>query len=87
MSYAELVKLARGVPVIVETNLDANFALSPEQLREAVTPRSKVLLLCSPSNPTGAMYSQEELAALADVAIENDLIVDQRRDLRTSCLW
>ena len=75
VSYAELIKLARGVPVIVETDLAANFTLTPEQLRQAITPKSKVLLLCSPSNPTGAMYSRDELAALADVAIENDLVV------------
>ncbi|MEZ6072506.1 MAG: pyridoxal phosphate-dependent aminotransferase [Pirellulales bacterium] len=75
VSYAELVRLAGGVPVIVATTQESNFKLLPEQLAEAVTERTKVLLLCSPSNPTGSMYSPEELAALADVAVERDLIV------------
>ena len=75
VSYAALVKLARGVPVIVETEQSNNFKLTPELLRQAITPKSKVLLICSPSNPTGTMYGREELAALADVAIENDLVV------------
>lgn len=75
VSYAELVKLAGGVPVIVPTEERANFKLSPEALRAALTPRSKVLLLCSPSNPTGSMYTPQELAALADVVLEHDLVV------------
>ncbi len=75
VSYAELVKLSSGVPVIVPTLESENFKLSPEQLRAAVTDKTKVLLLCSPSNPTGSMYTPEELGALADVAIEKDLIV------------
>jgi aspartate aminotransferase len=75
VSYAELVKLASGVPVIVETEQENNFKLTPEQLQGAITPRSKVLLLCSPSNPTGSMYSPEELGALADVVIERNLTV------------
>lgn len=73
VSYAEQVKLAGGVPVIVETAEQDDFKLKPAQLQSAITPRSKVLLLCSPSNPTGSMYSPAELAALADVAIERDL--------------
>lgn len=75
VSYAELVKLTGGVPVIVPTRQEDNFKLSPATLRTAITARTKVLLLCSPSNPTGSMYSPEELGALADVAIEKDLVV------------
>ncbi len=75
VSYAELVKLAHGVPVIVETEQSNNFKLTPELLRQAITAKSKVLLVCSPSNPTGTMHGREELAALADVAIEHDLVV------------
>lgn len=75
VSYAELVKLTGARPVIVETAESADFKLSPAQLRAAATPRTRMLLLCSPSNPTGSMYSPEELAALADVAIEKDLLV------------
>jgi aspartate aminotransferase len=75
VSYAEIVRLASGVPVIVDTPEAEQFKLSPAQLRAAITPRTKILLLCSPSNPTGSMYSPEELAALADIAIERNLIV------------
>lgn len=75
VSYAELVKLARGKPVIVPTDESADFKLSPAALRSALTGRTKALLLCSPSNPTGTTYTRDELAALADVAIERDLVV------------
>ncbi|MDO4628174.1 MAG: pyridoxal phosphate-dependent aminotransferase [Planctomycetia bacterium] len=75
VSYAELVKLAGGVPVIVETEQANDFKLTPEQLRAVCTPKTKCLLLCSPSNPTGSMYSGEELGALADVVLEKDLWV------------
>lgn len=75
VSYAEIVKLASGKPVIVRTDEANDFKLTPEQLRAAITPRTKILLLCSPSNPTGTTYSPEELAALADVVLERDLLV------------
>jgi aspartate aminotransferase len=75
VSYAELVKLTGARPVIVETEQSNNFKLTPAQLTAACTPRTRVLLLCSPSNPTGSMYSREELGALADVAIQKDLVV------------
>jgi aspartate aminotransferase len=73
VSYAEQVKLAGGAPVIVATSEQDDFKLKPEQLRCAVTAKSKILLLCSPSNPTGSMYSRDELGALADVVLEKDL--------------
>jgi len=75
VSYAELVKLTGAVPVIVATEESNDFKLTPDQLQKAVTSKTKILLLCSPSNPTGTMYSPEELAQLADVAIEKDLLV------------
>ncbi len=75
VSYAELVKLTGGVPVIVPTHEADDFLLSPAQLRAALSPRSRVLLLCSPSNPTGSLYSPEQMAALAEIAIERDLVV------------
>ena len=75
VSYAELVKLAGGRPVLVETRIEEDFKLSPAALRAALTPRSRILLLCSPSNPTGVVYTPDELRALADVAIEADLAV------------
>jgi aspartate aminotransferase len=75
VSYAELVKLTGAIPVIVATEEAADFKLSPAQLRAAITPKTTTLLICSPSNPTGSMYTPEELGALADVAIERDLTV------------
>jgi aspartate aminotransferase len=75
VSYAELVKLTGARPVILPTREEDDFKLTPEQLRAAITPNTLMLLLCSPSNPTGSMYSREELGTLADVAIEHDLLV------------
>ena len=75
VSYAELVKLTGAKPVIVETREAEDFKLSPAQLKAAITPRSTILLLCSPSNPTGSLYSPEELEALADVVLERKLLV------------
>lgn len=75
VSYAELVKLSGAVPVIVQTREEDNFKMSAGQFEQAITPKTKILLLCSPSNPTGAMYSGEELGAIADIVIEKDLTV------------
>lgn len=75
VSYAELVKLTGAKPVIVPTRQEDNFLLTPDQLRAAITPRTTMLLICSPSNPTGGMYSAEELGALADMAIASDLMI------------
>lgn len=75
VSYAELVKLSGGRPVLVETAIEDDFKLRPEALRQAITPNTRMLLVCSPSNPTGVVYAPDELAALADVAIEADLAV------------
>lgn len=75
VSYAELVKLTGAVPVIVQTDEANNFKLTPAELRAAITPKTTILLVCSPSNPTGAMYSPEELGALADVVLERKLLV------------
>jgi aspartate aminotransferase len=75
VSYAELVKLAGGVPVILPTRLEDDFKLAPEALSAALTPATRMLLLCSPSNPTGVVYTPAELRALADVAGAADLAV------------
>lgn len=79
VSYPEQVRLAGAEPVIVSTSAEAGFRLTPEQLRAAITPKTKALILCSPSNPTGAAYTGEQLRALADVAKEHDfwIIVDE----------
>lgn len=67
VSYPQMAKLAGGVPVIVNAGFDQDFKMTSEQLEAAITPKTKMLILCSPSNPTGSVYSKEELAALADV--------------------
>ena len=75
VSYAELIKLAGATPVLVPTRIEDDFKLRPEALRAALTAKTRMLLLCSPSNPTGVVYSAEELGALADIAVERDLAV------------
>ena len=67
VSYPDMVRLADGVPVVVPTDATANFRITPGQLQDALTPRSRLLLLNSPCNPTGAAYSRTELAALGQV--------------------
>jgi len=67
VSYAEQVKIAEGVNVIVDTTVEDEFKMSAQQLENAITPKTKALLLCSPSNPTGSVYTRQELKALADV--------------------
>ena len=67
VSYPQMVKLAGGNPVIVNAGFDQNFKMTPQQLEAAITPKTKLLILCSPSNPTGSVYTQEELDALAAV--------------------
>ena len=67
VSYAEQVKIAEGVNVILDTTVEDDFKITPDQLEKAITPKTKALLLCSPSNPTGSVYTREELQALARV--------------------
>ena len=72
VSYPQMVKLAGGVPVIVEAGFEQNFKMTPQQLEAAITPKTRMIILCSPSNPTGSVYAQEELAALAEVIKRHD---------------
>ncbi|QQS50378.1 MAG: pyridoxal phosphate-dependent aminotransferase [Bacteroidota bacterium] len=67
VTYVELVTLAEGVNVIIKGAFENDFKVTPEQIEAAITPKTKALLLCSPSNPTGSVYSKEELAAIAKV--------------------
>ncbi len=67
VTYVELVKLAEGKNVIINGSIDNKFKVTPQQIEEAITPKTKALLLCSPSNPTGAVYSKSELEAIAKV--------------------
>lgn len=67
VSYPEMVKMADGTPVIIPAGIEQDFKITPAQLEAAITPKTKALILCSPSNPTGSVYTKEELAALAEV--------------------
>lgn len=76
VSYVELVKLAGGRPVTVPSGIDEDFKLTPAKLAAAITPRTRAIILCSPSNPTGSVYNAAELGALADVLAQHpDILV------------
>ena len=72
VSYPQMAKLAGGTPVIVRAGFEQDFKMTAEQLEAAITPKTKMLILCSPSNPTGSVYSQEELNALAEVILKHE---------------
>ncbi len=72
VSYPQMVLLAGGNPVIVEAGFEQNFKMTPEQLEAAITPKTRLIILCSPSNPTGSVYSKDELEALAKVILSHD---------------
>ncbi|MFL0199979.1 pyridoxal phosphate-dependent aminotransferase [Exiguobacterium acetylicum] len=75
VSYPEQIKLSDGVPIILETDESSRFKVTRELLEQHITPKTKALVLNSPSNPTGMVYSKEELEMVADVAIKHDLLV------------
>lgn len=72
VSYPQMVKLAGGEPVVIRAGFEQNFKITAKQLEKAITPKTKMLILCSPSNPTGSVYSQEELNALAKVVLKHE---------------
>lgn len=72
VSYPQMVKLAGGTPVTLRTALETDFKLTAAQLEAVITPKTKMLILCSPSNPTGSVYSKEELRELADVVLRHE---------------
>ncbi len=72
VSYPQMVKLAGGEPVIVEAGFEQNFKMTAQQLEAAITPKTRLIILCSPSNPTGSVYSKEELKRLADVILSHE---------------
>jgi aspartate aminotransferase len=75
VSYAEIVKVAGGVPVVVPTSIDADFKFTAAQFKAAITPKSKMMMFSSPCNPTGTVYTKEELRALADVLKANPSLI------------
>lgn len=72
VSYPQMAKLAGGIPVYIEAGFEQQFKITPEQLEAAITPKTRMLILCSPSNPTGSVYSAAELEALAEVIKQHD---------------
>jgi aspartate aminotransferase len=75
LSYPEMVKLAGATPVILQTSDQTEFKVTPEQLRQAITPRTRLFLLNSPSNPTGSVYSRAEVKALGDICVEKGVLI------------
>jgi len=75
LSYPEMVRLADATPVVAPTSEANGFKLTPDQFRDAMTPRTKLVILNSPGNPTGSVYSREELLALAEIALEEDILM------------
>ena len=75
VSYTEIIKLNDGVPVLVQTKKENNFKMSGEELKNAITANTKAILINSPSNPTGAVYTEKELREIADIAVQNNLFV------------
>lgn len=75
VSYVQMVNLAGGENVLIPATLDTNFKISPEQLEAAITPKTKLVILCSPSNPTGSIYNRAELQALAEVLARHENVM------------
>ncbi len=75
VSYPEMVKINDGVPVVIQTKKENNFCPSPEDLKQALTPKTKAIIINSPGNPTGQVYSKEQLQAIADFAVQHNLFV------------
>jgi aspartate aminotransferase len=74
-SYPEMVRLVGGVPVIVETKKENNWKITPEEFEDAMSPLTKMIIINSPGNPTGAVYTRDELQALADIAVGEDILI------------
>ena len=87
VSYPDMVKVAGGVPVVLETDVDSRFKITPEQLEQAITPKTRLFVINSPSNPSGMAYSKEELAALGEVLKKHPDIVVATDDMYEHILW
>ena len=75
VSYPQMVLLAEGTPMAIPTTIEQDFKVTPEQLEQAITPRTRAIILCSPSNPTGSVYSAAELEALKDVLLKHERVM------------
>ncbi len=87
VSYPDIVLLADGIPVALPTGLDSHFKITPAQLQAAITPRSRLLVLNSPSNPTGSIYTLQELQALAEVLLEHPQVWIATDDMYEHIRW
>lgn len=87
VSYPDMVLLADGTPIIIESGLDQGFKITPEQLAAAITPKTKLMVINSPSNPTGAAYSHAELAALGEVLRQHPQIIVASDDIYEHISW
>lgn len=87
VSYPDMAYLAKAKPVIIETDIDAHFKITPEQLEKAITPKSRLFIINSPSNPSGMAYSADELAALGEVLKKHPHIVIASDDIYEHILW
>lgn len=75
VSYPQMVLLAEGTPVFIDAPIEQDFKITPEQLEAAITPKTRALILCSPSNPTGSVYSKEELEGLKNVLLKHERVI------------
>lgn len=75
VSYAEMIRMAGGVPVVITAEESAGFKVTPEQVQAAITQKTKCIIINNPSNPTGMLYTRDELQALADVCVKNDIYI------------
>jgi len=87
VSYPDMVKISEGIPVIVETDQSNRFKINAQQLTEAITPKTRLVVLNSPSNPTGVSYSQAELASLGEVLRQNPHVMIATDDMYEHILW
>ncbi|MBQ2678806.1 MAG: pyridoxal phosphate-dependent aminotransferase [Firmicutes bacterium] len=75
LSYAEMVKIAGGVPVVINTRKEDSFVVDPKDIEDAITPKTKAIIFNTPSNPTGMIYTEEAIRAIADIAVKHDIFV------------
>ncbi len=87
VSYPDMVRLADGEPVIIKAGLEQRFKISPEQLQAAITPKTRLAVINSPSNPTGVAYSRDELRALAEVLLQHPQVLVATDDMYEHILW
>ena len=87
VSYPDMVRLADGEPVIIKAGLEQRFKISPEQLQAAITPKTRLVVINSPSNPTGVAYSRDELRALAEVLLQHPQVLVATDDMYEHILW